>query len=58
MTTVIEHVRHRVVDLVEHEAHPGPLLWTACGRVFLPSPESLHTRHHLPARHRCRECYR
>lgn len=59
MTTVIEHVRHRVAD------EPDPLPWevqlyrTVCGRRFVWTTRSTRdTRHHEPATSRCPECWR
>lgn len=61
MTTVIEHVRHRVAD------DPDPLPWevqlyrTVCGRRFIGwfmQVPDRNARHHEPATSRCPECSR
>lgn len=59
MTTIIEHVRHRVAP------EPDPLPWevqlyrTVCGRRFIGWRENTPAaRHHQPATSRCPGCYR
>lgn len=57
MTATINHVLHRA--LLPHDPDEPYLMYTACGRRFLPSRRATRdTRHHEPARSRCPECWR
>jgi hypothetical protein len=58
MSTVIEHVRHRV--LAQHPSDER-LQVTWCFRAFLPAHPVASRRdiaHHEPATSRCGRCYR
>jgi hypothetical protein len=61
MSTVIEHVRHRVSEIrVEWFDNGDWFHYTSCGRPFLPADEKRNRRdiaHHEPATSRCRDCY-